>query len=52
MIAETYKIFVHDMRNFSLHMVLSHQYVFMKPRGGNLRSPKGGPPFDEKYFNV
>ena len=35
--------FVHNMRNFSLDMILSPQNVPMKPRGG-LRSPKGGPP--------
>ena len=50
MIAETYKIFVHDMRNFSLHMVLSHQYVFMKPRGGKLEEPTGGTTLRWKIF--
>ena len=30
-----------DTCNFSLDMILSHQYVSMKPGGGGLRSPKG-----------
>ena len=42
----------HNMRNFSLDMVLSPKYVSTKPRGGGLRSPKGGPPIHEKCLKM
>ena len=40
--------FVHNTHNFSLDMVLSPQYVSMKPRGGGLRSPEGPPLYMKK----